>query len=39
MTQNEIIRQTEENVLHTYNRFPIAFDRGEGVRVWDADGK
>lgn len=39
MTQNEIIRQTEENVLHTYNRFPIAIDRGEGVRVWDADGK
>ena len=39
MTQQEIIRDTEQYVLHTYNRFPIAIDHGEGVRVWDADGK
>ncbi len=35
----EIMNQTEEYALHVYNRFPIAIDRGEGVRVFDADGK
>lgn len=39
MNQNEIIKETEEYVLHTYNRFPVALDHGEGVRVWDAEGK
>ncbi|HAE44863.1 MAG TPA: aspartate aminotransferase family protein [Lachnospiraceae bacterium] len=39
MTQNEIMKAVDENVLHTYNRYPIALDRGEGVRVWDAEGK
>lgn len=34
----EIIRKTEEYALHVYNRFPIAIERGEGTRVWDADG-
>ena len=35
----EIIDRTEQYALHVYNRFPIAIDHGEGVRVWDADGK
>ncbi|MDO4614215.1 MAG: aspartate aminotransferase family protein [Lachnospiraceae bacterium] len=39
MTQNEIMAQAEEHVLHTYNRFPISIDRGEGVRIWDSEGK
>ena len=39
MNTEQIKRDTEEYVLHTYNRFPIAIDRGEGVRVWDTDGK
>ncbi len=39
MNTEQIKRDTEECVLHTYNRFPIAIDRGEGVRVWDTDGK
>ena len=34
-----IMDQTEEVVLHTYNRFPVVFDHGEGVRLYDADGK
>lgn len=29
----------EQNILHTYNRFPIAIKKGEGVRVTDLDGK
>ena len=26
-------------VMNTYSRFPIAFDHGQGVYVWDMDGK
>ncbi len=25
--------------LHTYNRFPVVFDHGEGVYLYDTDGK
>lgn len=40
MSENEkIIEKTEQYALHVYNRFPIAIDHGEGVYVWDADGK
>jgi len=35
----KIMELTEQNVLHTYNRFPVVFDRGEGVYLYDADGK
>ncbi len=36
---NQIMDETEKYVLHTYNRFPVVFDRGEGVRLYDVDGK
>jgi predicted acetylornithine/succinylornithine family transaminase len=26
-------------LIHTYNRWPIALDRGQGPWVWDVDGK
>ena len=26
-------------IMNTYSRFPIAFDHGEGMYVWDMDGK
>lgn len=29
----------EEHVLHTYNRFPVVFEKGQGVYLTDADGK
>lgn len=35
----KIMDETEQYVLHTYNRFPVVFDRGEGVRLYDADGR
>ncbi len=35
----QIMDQTEETVLHTYNRFPVVFDHGDGVYLYDADGK
>lgn len=38
MNQKEIMEMTEQYVLHTYNRFPLAIDHGEGVKIYDADG-
>ena len=39
MTTKEYMELTEAHVLHTYNRFPVVFERGEGVRLYDTDGK
>jgi len=39
MTNAEIAALTEQYVMKTYGRLPIAFVRGEGCRLWDADGK
>ena len=39
MDTQDYIRITEENVLHTYNRLPVVFKRGEGVHLYDTDGK
>ena len=39
MNTQEIMQQTEDNVLHTYNRFPLVLERGEGVHLFDTDGK
>lgn len=36
---NPYIEKAEEAILHTYNRFPVVFDHGEGVRLYDVDGK
>ncbi|MDD2981244.1 MAG: aspartate aminotransferase family protein [Hespellia sp.] len=36
---NGFIEQTEEVLLHTYNRFPVIFDHGKGVYLYDEDGK
>ena len=33
------INQGEEYILKTYNRFPVVFERGDGVRLYDSDGK
>jgi predicted acetylornithine/succinylornithine family transaminase len=39
VTNQEIIALTGKYVAATYARFPVALVRGEGCRVWDADGK
>ena len=31
--------QESEYYVHTFNRQPIVVERGEGLRVWDVDGK
>jgi acetylornithine/succinyldiaminopimelate/putrescine aminotransferase len=38
-TSQEIIGLFEKYVMPTYGRYPLAFVRGEGSRVWDAEGK
>lgn len=39
MNKENYINQTESELLHTYNRFPVVFDHGEGVHLYDTDGK
>ena len=29
----------EETLLHTYNRFPVVLDKGDGVYLYDTEGK
>lgn len=33
------IDRAEQDLLHTYNRYQVVFDRGEGVYLYDTDGK
>src|SRR5713101_5520495 len=39
MTNREIIALNERYLFPVYQRAPIAIVRGDGCRVWDADGK
>lgn len=39
MTMIEKMNQAEEYILHTYNRFPVVFEKGEGVCLYDTEGK
>ena len=39
MEMNNYMEQSENYVLHTYNRFPIVLEKGEGVHLYDTDGK
>ena len=36
---NAYMEQTEQYVLHTYNRFPVVLESGNGVYLKDTDGK
>jgi acetylornithine/N-succinyldiaminopimelate aminotransferase len=39
MTGQEYMERTENVVLHTYNRFPVVFEKGQGVWLEDVEGK
>lgn len=39
MNKETYIEQAERDLLHTYNRYPVVLDRGEGVCLYDTDGK
>ena len=36
---NQTINKAENAILKTYNRFQVVFDKGEGVYLYDTDGK
>ncbi|MCM1189903.1 MAG: aspartate aminotransferase family protein [bacterium] len=39
MNSKDYIGQAERDLLHTYNRYPLVLDRGEGVYLYDVEGK
>ena len=39
MESNILMEQSESHILHTYNRYKVALDHGEGVYLYDIEGK
>ena len=39
MNNKEIMDYAEEAIIHTYNRFPVVLDYGDGVYLYDVEGK
>lgn len=39
MSNQDIVTRSDRHLMATYARAPVAFVRGDGARLWDADGK
>lgn len=39
MTNSDYVAEGNQYLFNNYNRLPIALQRGEGMKVWDSDGK
>ena len=39
MEKQQYIDRAEHVLYKTYNRFPVVFDHGEGVKLYDTDGQ
>lgn len=39
MTTQEYMMAAEDSLLHTYNRYQIVLEKGDGVYLYDTDGK
>lgn len=39
MNMQDYIEEAEGVILHTYNRYPIVWDKGDGVNLFDLNGK
>ena len=39
LNNQEYIQIHDDNVMHTYGRFPVVIDHARGACAWDADGK
>ncbi len=39
MNSKEYMELGEEYILHTYNRFPLVIEKGDGVNLYDVEGK
>lgn len=38
-SMKQYIEEAEEALLHTYNRYQVVLDKGDGVRLYDVEGK
>ena len=39
MKTEQYINEAEQVILHTYNRFPVVLEKGDGCYLYDVDGK
>ncbi|MBO4901254.1 MAG: aspartate aminotransferase family protein [Lachnospiraceae bacterium] len=39
MNMQQVIEEGEQVLLHTYNRYPVVLDRGDGMYLYDIEGK
>ena len=39
MNQQELMDEADQYLFHVYNRFPVVFDHGEGMYLYDVSGK
>lgn len=39
MADEKMINRAEQLLYKTYNRFPVVFDHGKGVTLWDSEGQ
>ena len=39
MDMQQYIEEAEKALLHTYNRYQVVLDRGDGVYLYDIEGK
>ena len=39
MNTKELIKEGDSYLLHTYNRKQVVFDKGQGVYLYDKEGK
>lgn len=38
-SKQEYMQKADEHLLHVYNRFPVVFEKGSGMYLYDTDGK
>ena len=39
MEMKKLLEDSDNYLMHTYNRFPVAIRKGRGMKVWGTDGK
>ena len=39
MAEKQLIERAEQALYKVYNRFPVVFDHGEGVKLYDTEGR
>ena len=39
MADSQLMERAEHVLYKTYNRFPVVFDHGKGVRLYDTQGR